>query len=951
MASKRHFVRKFSSIHEDWNLSSGNQNLTGLQIANVTIPSGATVERAILTIVFWFRGISATYQDNGNFQIKLSTSGTWTNAHVGTAAKALWTNDESVTREYTCDLDVKAAITATGTYDVQLLGFNASVGGENLTIQAVLEIEFSIDDVADQSSVDTIDTVVDSILVDTADMQPRVQAIEVDTNEMQGKLPTNNIMGSSTKSDKDDEIDAIKADTDKLFDADMGSPSSLFDGSFADRLMNKDGSQTYDSSTDSLEAIATSGAIVDWSAAEREQIRDALGVDGTKTAATGGQLQGVKSQTDQLAFTTNNVHAHIKAKDSTLPLSAQEKADVNSEADQALTDYDPPTKAELDTAESNIIAEVNANETKIDAVQTDVTAILADTNEIQGKLPDDNIMGSSVTTSKDDEIDAILADTAAMDARLPTDPADQSLVEDKIDAAVDQLDGADDRDHTEIYDAITAVGSNVRLKMSVPPWMQKPDSGDKAYRWAANLYALDGSGPEDPDNQEILVRVFKDDGTFITANMYKENALSNLLDNPTDTVNFPPASGWRKMVRLGVGRFDLYYKVSDAETEEHLNIEFGFTEGGSSPFVLPNSTIVSDVKGDLEDIQSKVTALYDKRPDEFIMGSSVQTSKDDEIDAILIDTAVTIPTQINDQTTTLKALPDVKSTPDYLVVPSGRTEINQEGGITDIETTIAVVDVTQLGADGDEVAIKIESEYITGTVSTSTNELTGCTRGAFGSSNVAHADKVAVYQTYVYPLRLIIYDKELNMVAPDSAPTIAIDDWAGNSELSPTAMTLISTGLYSYNYIVAATDTPEPKVIKHAITIDSITTNRETTLMLLDEPATMVNINQVLGLGLGEFLINQDGWFDSDGILQEWGDSMEGYLRDAETGSRLDDVIITAYSKIGGEMVVAKIPPGQGVSDENGNYSFKLDAGTYRFIFYKDQYRFPVGFVDRTVGP
>jgi len=45
-------------------------------------------------------------------------------------------------------------------------------------------------------------------------------------------------------------------------------------------------------------------------------------------------------------------------------------AQVNAECDTALTDYDGPTKAELDTAESNIIAEVNANETKIDAIPT-----------------------------------------------------------------------------------------------------------------------------------------------------------------------------------------------------------------------------------------------------------------------------------------------------------------------------------------------------------------------------------------------------------------------------------------------------------------------------------------------------------------------------------------------------------------------------------------------------
>ena len=43
---------------------------------------------------------------------------------------------------------------------------------------------------------------------------------------------------------------------------------------------------------------------------------------------------------------------------------------INAEVDTALADYDAPTKAELDTAKASIIAEVDANETKIDALPT-----------------------------------------------------------------------------------------------------------------------------------------------------------------------------------------------------------------------------------------------------------------------------------------------------------------------------------------------------------------------------------------------------------------------------------------------------------------------------------------------------------------------------------------------------------------------------------------------------
>ena len=57
-------------------------------------------------------------------------------------------------------------------------------------------------------------------------------------------------------------------------------------------------------------------------------------------------------------------------------------------------------------------------------------------------------------------------------------------------------------------------------------YMQKPDSGDEAYRISANLYDTSGQ-MEDPNYNQILVRVIKDDGTYITDKLYKENALTN----------------------------------------------------------------------------------------------------------------------------------------------------------------------------------------------------------------------------------------------------------------------------------------------------------------------------------------------------------------------------------------------------------------------------------------
>ena len=331
------------------------------------------------------------------------------------------------------------------------------------------------------------------------------------------------------------------------------------------------------------------------------------------------------------------------------------------------------------------------------------------------------------------------------------------------------------------------------------------------------------------------------------------------------------------------------------------------------------------------------------------MGSSDQTDKDDEIDAILEDTSTTIPAQITQHDTDIKALPTVQSTPEFLVIPSGMTRINLEGGITAIATDIPIYDTTVLGGDGDIGCVLIGSEYVIGTIDSANSQLTSCTRGAYSTVAAIHADFVSIYEVMIHPLRLNIFDGELNMVAPDSAPTIAVYDWQDVEEIAPTAMTLISTGLYGYDYFMVAGTQVKSRTLRFSIIIDSITTVRQSTLMVLDKPASVNNLIDLVGGGTGEFLVNQDGYLDSSNIFQDWTDAMKGYLRDATTGSRLDDVLVTAYRVVNGQTILALIPPGQVVCDANGNYELRLDAGTYVFKFYKDQYRFPTDEVSRTV--
>ena len=117
-------------------------------------------------------------------------------------------------------LDLPDAVVATGVSNVAVkIKFTATISSQK-EIQLLDNIDKDTYDIVNNGTygnaqlarssaltthdgkLDTVDSNVDLVLEDTAEMQP--------------KLPTNNIMGSSVKTDKDDEIDAIKAKTDTI---------------------------------------------------------------------------------------------------------------------------------------------------------------------------------------------------------------------------------------------------------------------------------------------------------------------------------------------------------------------------------------------------------------------------------------------------------------------------------------------------------------------------------------------------------------------------------------------------------------------------------------------------------------------------------------------------------------------------------------------------------------
>lgn len=165
------------------------------------------------------------------------------------------------------------------------------------------------------SLINTIDTVVDAIKTITDNLPNSGALIDIDTgiNNIEAKLPTNYIMGSSVQSDKDDEIDDIKAKTDNL-------------------------------PTDP---------------ADQSQVESAIST--TESNIRGVDSDTLKTISDQLDVVQTDLDA-----------PNQYKADVSALA----------TEVNATSNKNEIITEIDANETKLDTIDTIVDAIKLKTDNL-----------------------------------------------------------------------------------------------------------------------------------------------------------------------------------------------------------------------------------------------------------------------------------------------------------------------------------------------------------------------------------------------------------------------------------------------------------------------------------------------------------------------------------------------------------------------------------------
>ena len=112
---------------------------------------------------------------------------------------------------------------------------------------------------------------------------------------MQGKLPTNEIMGSSTKADKDDEIDAILLDTGTTLPAQITSDHGITDALIASEHVTTDALITSKHGTTDALISSEAAATRVWITSSEGNIR---GVDADTLKTISDQIDALPDDSD-----------------------------------------------------------------------------------------------------------------------------------------------------------------------------------------------------------------------------------------------------------------------------------------------------------------------------------------------------------------------------------------------------------------------------------------------------------------------------------------------------------------------------------------------------------------------------------------------------------------------------------------------------------------------------
>jgi hypothetical protein len=427
-----------------------------------------------------------------------------------------------------------------------------------------------------------IDTEVAAILADTATLGAPAGASHAADNAAIKAVVDSILTDTGTTLDDliDTEVAAILADTNELQTdwTDGGRLDAILDGVLADTATL--GAPVGASHSADVAAVK---AVVDSILTDTgTTLDDLIDTEVAAILADTNELQGDWTNGGRLDLIVDDILADTATLGA--PVGASHSADVAA------------VKAVVDS----IL--VDTGTTLDDLIDTEVAAILADTNELQG----DWTNGGRLDLIVDD----ILADTATLGA-----PAGASHSADV--AAVSAL-------VSTLQTAVTSIQNNTRFVAVVPPKLNRPGSGSEAVGMVTYLYDSEGN-MEDPDSNELFVKIMQVDGTAIASRYYSDSGLSSAIS----VKGSGTFSAYYPLTRVAAGKYMLFYKSSTGDAEENLSVEFGWEENAVAR-LQSRGMQVSDA-ADLDDIVADTNELQT----DWANGGRLDVI----VDSVLADTA------------------------------------------------------------------------------------------------------------------------------------------------------------------------------------------------------------------------------------------------------------------------------------------------------------------------
>ncbi|MEA3346965.1 MAG: hypothetical protein U9Q21_02610 [Candidatus Auribacterota bacterium] len=331
----------------------------------------------------------------------------------------------------------------------------------------------------------------------------------------------------------------------------------------------------------------------------------------------------------------------IKAKTDNLPAdpaTVTNQTAIDGKVDIVDTVVDA-IKAKTDNLPADPASDTNvdANETKIDAVKVDTAAIKAKTDTLA-------FTGGNVHSHLKAQDDLGLGTTAKADVNAEVD---QSLLDYDSGSGVAK------------ESSVNSIQNNTRFVAGLPQYMLIPAAGNNVYKLIAYFYDNSGN-PEDPDSNEIALHVETAAGADKSGLLYDDYGAATPA---TASTTF---TGYKKLIRDGVGRFHTYLKIASSESQNQFVYDFALKEATVELHYTRSNLITTEQPGTstLSDSAANKDIIAEAMKERDVSGTiavsgSVEKDIMDNIDSneTKIDTVDTVVDAIKAKTDNLPADP------------------------------------------------------------------------------------------------------------------------------------------------------------------------------------------------------------------------------------------------------------------------------------------------------